>query len=617
MNRKLVRKAVLALAGTGVLCGGALGTQVVSAAGTSSAEVILMYHDFFGPSSIWINKSTDGGATFGAPENVAANFTTTNPSMNAIVAADMACNTVPSGVKIVKSGPLAGRIYLGWIAADAAQNTSGCNLSMAQSFHNLIVAWSDDNGATWTPQVAMDIGVGQDASTPFAAFTIDNQGNPYFAFDSQTPQPLTLNASTPSARAATCAAESTAGTGPITDASCSYHMYVIWSPNGGTTWDDGGGTPAGSASIPYRASSANETGTDQFATIAAGDPGKVDISYLHTSAIEPQNQFGKFDPLGCDGMDNATNVAPLLTYPPRCLWNLFVGQSLNLASTTSNPTAAIWTNSQQTSVAMHFGDICNLGIACAQPAPPAVPRDPRHLLDFNMETVDPTTGCAHIAYADDNAGSQYGATTTSPNGNHIVSADQTSGPNILGLGIGACTGTGSPGYGLNQLPQYGGEPSITSDGTGELYASSPNLGLQVDLSTNKGVTWTLAPVNPDTASGDTCLATDQSNALYACNLAGSVSTCALQADVWKTVDQGATWQYGTNTTVPMPAGTSCGTSTSPFGVDRQWVDAFIPPSPGTGVPESAWPALFLPLAGVALGAGWVARRRRRAEAVAG
>src|ERR1700730_6834122 len=142
MNRKVLRKGVLAVAGCAALVTATFGTQVVSAAGTNSAEVILMYHDFLGPSSIWINKSTDGGATFGAPENVAANFTTTNPSMNAIVAADMACNTVPSGVKIVKSGPLAGRIYLGWIAADAAQNTSGCNLSMAQSFHNLIVALS-------------------------------------------------------------------------------------------------------------------------------------------------------------------------------------------------------------------------------------------------------------------------------------------------------------------------------------------------------------------------------------------------------------------------------------------------------------------------------------------
>jgi hypothetical protein len=608
-----LRKGVLALAGAAALAGGALGTQSVSAAATDSAEVILMYHDFYGPSSIWINKSTDGGATYGAPENVVANFTATNPTMDAVVAADMACNTVPSAVKIVKSGPHAGRIYLAWIAADAAQNTSGCNLSMAQSFHNLIVAWSDDNGATWTPQVAMDIGIGQDASTPFAAFTIDDQGNPYFAFDSQTPQPLS---SGPSARATTCAAESATGTGPITDTNCDYHMWVIWSPNGGTTWDDGGGIPAGSASIAYEASPSNQNGTDQFATIAAGDPGKVDISYLHTSAIEPQDAFGKFDPLGCDGGDNATNTDPLPTYPPRCDWNLFVGQSLNLASTTSNPLLASWSNAQATSVPMHFGDICNLGIACAQQAPPVVPRDPRHLLDFNMETVDPTTGCAHIIYADDNSGSVYGdSSNLSPNGGHMVTANQTRGQNILGLPSGTCAGVGSPGYTLNQLPQYGGEPSITSDTTGELYGTSPNIGMQVDLSANKGVTWSLAPADPDPSSGDNCLGTDQSNALYACNLNGSVDTCALQADVWKTTDLGMTWLYGNNTTIPMPAGTSCGTSQSPFGVDRQWVDAWIPPPP-SGVPEAPWPALFLPIAAIVGGMSWVMRRRRNSAAAA-
>ena len=358
---------------------------------------------------------------------------------------------------------------------------------MDQSFHNLIVAWSDDNGATWTPQVAMDIGIGHDASTPFAAFTIDDQGNPYFAFNSQTPQPLTLNANTPSARAATCAAESTAGTGPITDASCSYHMYVIWSPNGGTTWDDGGGTPAGSASIPYQASSSNETGTDQFATIAAGDPGKVDIRTSTRARSNLRTSSAQFDPLGCR-TDNVPRLPALAaTYPPRCLWNPLCRAVAQPGIHDQQPHRGDLTNSQ-TSVAMHFGDICNLGIACAQQVPPIVPRDPRHLLDFNMETVDPTTGCAHIVYADDNAGAQYGATCPQPNGGHIVAANQTSGQNILGLGTGSCIGTGSPGYGLNQLPQYGGEPSITSDGTGELYASSPNLGLQVDLSTNTGVT---------------------------------------------------------------------------------------------------------------------------------
>src|SRR4029077_3248831 len=39
---------------------------------TDKAEVVLMYHDFFGPSQIWVNISHDGGATFGAPQEVLA-----------------------------------------------------------------------------------------------------------------------------------------------------------------------------------------------------------------------------------------------------------------------------------------------------------------------------------------------------------------------------------------------------------------------------------------------------------------------------------------------------------------------------------------------------------------
>jgi hypothetical protein len=113
-----------------------------------------------------------------------------------------------------------------WIASDPESAGTGCNVTMVQSFHNLFVAWSDDNGATWTPQLAYDAGVGHDTSTPFVSFTLDNQGNPYFAF--ATPAP--------SDNPATCAAESTAGT-VQSDPTCAYHMWVAWSADGGSTWD--------------------------------------------------------------------------------------------------------------------------------------------------------------------------------------------------------------------------------------------------------------------------------------------------------------------------------------------------------------------------------------------
>jgi hypothetical protein len=78
---------------------------------------------------------------------------------------------------------------------------------------------------------------------------------------------------------------------------------------------------------------------------------------------------------------------------------------------------------------MHVGDICNLGIFCTAPA------SDRTLLDFIQETIDPTTGCAHIAYADNNgpdslaAGNALTADTNnpSPNENHLVVANQTDG----------------------------------------------------------------------------------------------------------------------------------------------------------------------------------------------
>src|SRR5207248_1184776 len=87
---------------------------------------------------------------------------------------------------------------------------TGCNVTMVQSFHNLFVAWSDDKGATWTPQLAYDAGVGHDASTPFASFTLDTRGNPYIGFT--TPGP--------SDNPVTCAAESTAPLGKFDPGGC-------------------------------------------------------------------------------------------------------------------------------------------------------------------------------------------------------------------------------------------------------------------------------------------------------------------------------------------------------------------------------------------------------------
>jgi hypothetical protein len=321
-----------------------------------------------------VNISTDGGAHFGPPVEVLANSSVPG----AVVAQGYTmCNTVPAGVGIVPPGqPHAGRIIVAWIAADLPQNATGCNITMAQSFHTLWVAYSDDGGATWTAQQAMDIGIGHDASTPFVAFTLDAHGNPYIAFAAPGP------ADNP----AVCAAASTAGTVQA-DPSCAYHMWVVWSANGGATWDGGGGLIPGSAAQAYQVDPA-AVGTDVFPTIAAGRPGQVAVGWLHTGEIEPTDAAGKFLPGGCAGPGGGNPS----TYPPACEWNLVAGQSVNL---TLSPAQAAFTTTQVTTTPVHVGDICNLGIFCLAPT------SNRNLLDFNMEAIDPA-GCAHIAFADDN-----------------------------------------------------------------------------------------------------------------------------------------------------------------------------------------------------------------------
>jgi hypothetical protein len=66
-----------------------------------------------------------------------------------------------------------------------------------------------------------------------------------------------------------------------------------------------------------------------------------------------------------------------------------------------------------TTTPLHVGDICNLGIFCVDTT------SDRDLLDFISETVDPTTGFAHIAYADDNQV------------NMLRVANQVAGPSVL------------------------------------------------------------------------------------------------------------------------------------------------------------------------------------------
>ncbi len=378
-----------------------------------------MYHDFYGPSQIWVNISHDGGATFGAPQEVLAGPAITPGAVTGTLVAQgyTFCNTVPAQVKIVRPGlPHAGRIYVAWIAADLAQNATGCNISMLQSFHTLWVSYSDDDGVTWTPQQAFDAGVGHDASTPFVGFTLDNQGNPYFGFANKT--------STPTRRPAqqNRRLEPSSQTRRVST-TCTWSGRTTVAPRGTAAAAPCRAVPR----RPYLASPVKQTGTDFFPAIAAGDPGSVAVSYLHTSEILPTDPFGKADPGGCAGPGPGNGNPP--TYPPTCQWYLIASQTRSL---TRGPVKADWETARVTKTPMHIGDICNLGIACVAPT------SNRNLLDFISETLDPR-GCSHIAYADDNTI------------NKLRIANQTSGPCLVKAPLPAVQSAG-----FEPLPLVGG-----------------------------------------------------------------------------------------------------------------------------------------------------------------
>ncbi len=152
---------------------------------------------------------------------------------------------------------------------------------------------------------------------------------------------------------------------------------------------------------------------------------------------------------------------------------------------------------------------------------------------------------------------------------------------FVGVGVADAKPSKTPTYSLVNVGAFGGEPSITANSTGELYDTTPSGGTVLYRSTTHGASWTQA-TTADTSSGDDCVVQDQSNALYLCNLAGSQSTGPLQADVWKSLDDGSSWIYGNNNVDQLGGSNLCGTSCNPFGVDRPWADAYIPPHGSTG-----------------------------------
>ena len=191
------------------------------------------------------------------------------------------------------------------------------------------------------------------------------------------------------------------------------NVYVVWSTNSSrlntvqsnnspsTTFDiwfasshDGGQNFYG----PWKVSSG--VGTSVFPWIAAGDAGRVDISWYQTSAVAP--------PLVADPSNPGALTGGPNNMPPASSWNVMFAQSLN-----ANSREPVFTVSQASDHIIHTGSISNGGTFGSSD---------RSLLDFFQIAIGPD-GMANIFCADNDS--------TGPGTTHINYIRQSSGPLAL------------------------------------------------------------------------------------------------------------------------------------------------------------------------------------------
>jgi len=126
----------------------------------------------------------------------------------------------------------------------------------------------------------------------------------------------------------------------------------------------------------------------------------------------------------------------------------------------------------------------------------------------------------------------------------------------------------------------GGEPSTAIAPDGTVYVSAPGALMEFYRSADRGKTWVKGS-SPENSSGDTTVNVDASGAVYESNLNGGEGIQdTLQVDVFKSFDKGVTWPQKGSSSVEDSNSTG-----QPALVDRQWVDAWIPPKQGTDQAE--------------------------------
>jgi hypothetical protein len=309
----------------------------------------MTYHDF-GPNTMWVNASKDGGKTWSTPVNI---ITAPPAALNS------ACDTVPAGIAV---DPTTGWVYAGWTAGagPATNAATGCNYTQGTVFNKFFVAVSKDDGATWTTTEAFSgpdytQAEPSDLSEIFGSTVVDNAGGVHIAF------PAFLNGE--------------------------FGVYLTSSPKA-----DGSGALHFAA--PKKVNGV-DVHTAYYPRLVAGDAGRLDLIYLGTGVknviATPQN---KLTYTGANpAQPNCTpEVGPAVqgvrfpgkpcALPATTPWYLYLAQTLDGGGS--------FTTQRLAPDPVHTGDICTLGIFC-------LPGDNRDLADVNDVRIDGTGG-AQVAY---------------------------------------------------------------------------------------------------------------------------------------------------------------------------------------------------------------------------
>ncbi|MDQ6846841.1 MAG: glycoside hydrolase [Candidatus Dormibacteraeota bacterium] len=330
----------------------------LTAAGQST--VYLAYHDFVGEVPI-VCKSTDGGVTF-----ISCTHAFTNTSVS-----DCVENTVPARYFVVDPTDATGNtLNFMYACSTLAENAAHPPYG---PLHDYYLAQSTDGGTTYlTTHTVFHAdtsgGKAPNYANIFGNFAEDAAGNYYAMFSGTADDHHVL--------------------------SNPFHVYYVWSPDKGKTWNG-----------PYRVDT-DAAGTHTLASFAVTGAGNIDAVWYGDPANtgEPNGQCGSTgQATACQdgttyvGMDGQNGKACPAATPPATTscpvtgnWKVYMTQTTN-ANTVGGAT---WSAPQAIDPNYrHYGTICTNGIVCGGASD-------RHLLDFISVAVD-CGGLAHVTYGAD------------------------------------------------------------------------------------------------------------------------------------------------------------------------------------------------------------------------